>query len=261
MAQIFSVKEDRLCCDQDKIVALKLTGNHSTRNTIPIKVDVTFSVDRAGEYFVAAWDSDGGFRFESDTFTVLGGDHVLQLGPFYASCQVDCPFRAAIDNWAIYDRERRKLDETNSGSIEMYIFLGSTALPLEEYVGQDVHVRELIWRTIPRYFEVAAHSFAQVRQKVVTDVMFRFWHGGGQDFEYDMRSGASSFLKGNWVLNENRFELGRMLLKQSQHCNCDDLAALMYAAFKSFGKKQTAESNGNETDVRVPFFSWTSSPP
>jgi hypothetical protein len=221
----------------------KLVQSSNGSNEIPLMVAAQFAVDRPGEYCMVIKGHDR-FQLTCYKFTLDKGVHSKVIGPFYAVVHVECPFRAEIDVWSIFHCDGTLVEDFDI-DLTMYFFLGSTALPLREYPHQDIHVWELIKLTIPYYEEIAEKNFAEVERSIVGRVVSSLWQLSDRDFHYDSRRGVSSFLAGQ------EFQLGRMLMKQETTCNCYDLAALAYAAFKSFGKKRIGGPNGPETDVSV----------
>lgn len=105
---------------------------------------------------------------------------------------------------------------------------------------------------IPCYDKIAGRSWDDLEARLVRDVIAGLWLLGEVEFKYasgevDPRRvpyvpGASSYLLGG------KFMLGNMLKKKTAHVNCFDLAALVYAALKAFGRRRV-DLNGPETDV------------
>lgn len=134
----------------------------------------------------------------------------------------------------------------------MYLFLGSPALQLDGTNRHDVHVFELLEKVIPCYDEIEGRNWADLEAQLIRDVVASLWLLGEVDFNYasgeinprrvPYEPGASSYLL------SGEFMLGNMLKKETPHVDCFDLAALVYTAFKAFGRRRV-DPNGPETDV------------
>jgi hypothetical protein len=227
----------------NRSAAFKLILDSSRPNysQIPLRVSASFTVDQPGNYRMEA--GGRGPSLCSIEFALEKGFHTKEIGPFSAEIYANCPFRATINDWNIVDCSRGQKTYVSDVEIDMYFFLGSVALPLEEFPNQEVHVGELINRTIPFYEEIEGKSFADIESQVVGRVVYSFWKLGEVDFRYDSTIGASSFFGGG------HFQLGRMLKKQARTCNCFDMAALVYAGLKSFGRRPLGGPGWPETDV------------
>lgn len=212
---------------------------------IPLKVHAVITVDQPGHHRMEA--EGRGLTLYSSEFWLESGSQTVEIGPFCASLLVECPFRVAINRWTVVNSSNGRMTFVDDVELDMYFFLGSTTLPLTEFPKQQVHVHELVKRTIPFYEEVKRRDFAHVESKVVARVVYSLWKLGEADFRYDSRAGDTSFFIGG------HFQLGRMLKKQARTVNCFDMAALVYAGLKSFGKRPLTSVGGQETDVSTRF--------
>lgn len=145
---------------------------------------------------------------------------------------VHCPFKVTGSwIWKLYrSDDNSEVAVSNPTKLDMYFFLGSTALP-----GPNIHVQELIHLTIPDYGIVTGKSWDQVESRLVTHISRNLWRPGGVHQQYDIENGEAQYLKGN------TFQLGAMLRREHNRCNCFDLAAFVYTAFKSLGRKADGE--------------------
>jgi hypothetical protein len=227
----------------NRSAAFRLTQDSSrpNRSQIPLRVSVMFTVDQPGKYRMEA--GGRGPNLCSTEFDLEMGFHTKEIGPFSAEIHANCPFRATIDDWNIVDCSSGQKTYVSDVEMDIYFFLGSVALPLEEFSNEEVHVDELIKRTIPFYEDVEGKSFADVESQVVGKVVYSIWKLGEVDFCYDSTIGQTSFFLGG------HFHLGRMLKKQARTCNCFDMAALVYAGLKSFGRRPLGGPDWPETDV------------
>ncbi|KAL9623680.1 MAG: hypothetical protein Q9160_002136 [Pyrenula sp. 1 TL-2023] len=152
-------------------------------------------------------------------------------GLFYCDgLNVDCPFKVTGDwTWSLHRFDDNfEVAMSNGIALEIYFFLGPTAFP-PPWPG--THVLELIRLTVPDYGVVAGLAWDQVESRVVKLIVSRLWDLGGMDLRYDIESGSPKYLKGNTFL------LGAMLRREHNQCNCFDLAAFVYTAFKSLGRR------------------------
>lgn len=239
--------------------AFKLIPDNNISNRFNVPLQITagfgFDVESGGTYYMTAEVND--FKLVSHPFYLTGNGssnliYTENIGPFYADVTTDCPFKVDIMYWKLYSHESDSEIIYDDHDFTIYFFLGSTALPLNGSDTPDIHYGELIRRTIPYYEDVRGKMWSEVEHQEVQQVVNRLWLFGHRDFCYDANgSGASSFLNGGTFL------LGDMLQKTTSNgnntassCNCFDLAALVYVAFKSFGRRR-ATPNSPETDVSI----------
>ena len=152
-----------------------------------------------------------------------------QESMFYCEgLNVHCPFKLTGPwIWRLYRfDDYSEVARSDPTTLEIYFFLGPTALP-PPWGGS--HVLELIRLTVPDYRVVKGKSRSQTESQVVTDISRSLWNHGGIGLQYDIESGQSSYL------TSSVFLLGAILRRRYNRCNCYDLAAFVYTAFKSLG--------------------------
>lgn len=237
---------------------LSVQRNRSSEIQIPLKILAQYEFEEGGTYSMTA-EGDG-FRMKSKDFVFRKDPRMASstysIGPFFANVTADCPFRIDVSTFTIHEGNRTDGD-TDHALFTMFFFLGSSALPLN--VGQqsptstpNVHLYDLIQLTIPPYDDIVGKAWAEIEQQQMEILTLRFWRFGDiGELRYDSNHGRPHYF---FLLSDQlgavtgHFLLADMLKKTAKLCNCYDLAAIMYTAFKSFGKVANG-TNASETDV------------
>ena len=230
------------------------------RYNIPLKVVASFVPNPKGGTYLMIAEGDGP-RLVSHTFTFEGyGIEVRMpwlatIGPFFLDdVRAECPFRISVSAWIIYEVDNPVPVVVQQAPIcpEIFFFLGSPALNLEEVGSRDAHIHELLTMTIPKYNHIKGKSWDRLEPHVVKSVMGMNWKLGKVDFNW-ASSRSCPFqpdASRSYLLSIGRM-LGNVHKKSKSSVTVFDLAALMYAAFKAFGRRRM-EPNGPEVDVSPP---------
>ncbi|KXT13648.1 hypothetical protein AC579_4988 [Pseudocercospora musae] len=243
------------------------SGHGSRQFEIPLEVTSTLQTKTGTFYMTADAGEYSDFQLQTRPFNVspMDLDSQKKIGPFFLQLAVDSPFRVSIERWRLHryqDSGWIAVAECESPAFDAYFFLGCAALTiLNAYMRSDLHILELVNRTIPYYHHIEGKSWRQVEQTVLKYIMQRLWGMSSDLIKYDTINGSSSYLDLAFD-SKLMFKLGDFLAKtgriprqldEPNRLNCFDLASLVYVALKSFGTRPGAGNNGyvNIFDVGV----------
>ncbi|EME87778.1 uncharacterized protein MYCFIDRAFT_169535 [Pseudocercospora fijiensis CIRAD86] len=223
---------------------------------IPLQVTLTLQTI-TGTYFMTAEGEYSDFKLQTLPFHVSQQDLDSQkrVAQFFLQRTVDSPFRISIGRWRLYryqDSGWIEVADCESPAFDAYFFLGGAALTiLNAYMRSDLHILELVNRTIPYYHHINGRAWYQVEQTVLENIMQRLWGMSSDLIKYDTIRGASSYLD---VAFDSKFmfKLGEFLAKLANRLNCFDLASLIYVALKSLGTRPGARNNDDDHANRLP---------
>lgn len=256
---------DRLRKARSEPAAFQLIPDSGKKDrfNIPLEVSGSFAFEAGpGTFYLTSTGSD--ITLASRPFTVNGINsktpvQFITRGPLYTDLRLTshCPFRCLLaSDWNLRRcHDNAEIATADIDGTDLYFFFGSSTVPISIgspgnlHNASSIHVKELIQRVLPVYADIAGKSWAEVEPAVVQNVAAGLWEFGEIDFRYDTSMGASSFLAPNGT-----FWLGNMLRKTISQCNCFDLAAFVYTAFKSFGRRVVRP--GQEVDVSWSIWCW-----